>query len=391
MLKILQVTPFFLPSVAYGGIPVVSGELSLELQEQGNSVTVFTTDVFDASSTYRPEKEEPPLNRLKIYRFPNRSNSLAYNLQCYSPCGMDKAVSEMIETFDIVHLHGHRHILNNIIRKYAIKHKIPYVLTGHGTIPIIERRFLLKKVFDIFFGKKVINDASGFIAVSEFEKKQMIAEGIGEDHIKVIWNGIRNDKFIDLPQKGEFKSHFGIDGDYILYLGKITPRKGIEHLIRAFNKLEQQKLRLVIAGNDMGYQSFLKGVVVGCGLEEKVIFTGLLDRKSAIQAYCDALVTVYPSTLEIFGLVPFESIMCGTPVIVTDDCGCGEIISAEDCGFTVPYGDSYALSEMLSFVISNPEEGEKKIEKGQRFIKEKLCWKNIAAQTVDFYREVMSI
>jgi glycosyltransferase involved in cell wall biosynthesis len=77
------------------------------------------------------------------------------------------------------------------------------------------------------------------------------------------------------------------------------------------------------------------------GLSDKVRFIGFMSPLAA--AYQDADVLVYPSTYEIFGLVPFEALLCGTPVIVTDDCGCGEIIKEAGCGYLVHYGDVAGL------------------------------------------------
>ncbi len=389
-LNILHVTPFFPPSRAYGGIPVVAGELCLELEKLGHRVTVFTTDIFDAVSRYRPEKETSPLNRLNIFRFPNLSNSLAYNMQCYIPAGMGKTASEILRGVDIIHLHGHRHFLNNIVRKYALKYEVPYILTGHGTVPAIERRLLLKRIFDLMFGKKVIKDASGFIAVSDAEHRQMTDAGIPAEKIRVIHNGIQTARFASLPDKGTFGNMFDVRGDYILYLGKITPRKGVGHLVRAFSEMKDRNLKLVIAGNFMGSRKEIENIIDEKGLRERVVMTGLLSEEETLAAYRDALATVYPSTLEIFGLVPFESIMCGTPVIVSDDCGCGGIIRSAGAGYTVPYGDVLALVKAITKVIDDPGKAERMVFAGQEFIKANLNWKNIASQTAGFYRDMIA-
>jgi glycosyltransferase involved in cell wall biosynthesis len=84
-------------------------------------------------------------------------------------------------------------------------------------------------------------------------------------------------------------------------------------------------------------------------LNENILVTGLLSENEKIEALVDADVLVYPGILEIFGLVPFEAIMCGTPVIVADDCGCGEVIREADCGYLVKYGDIKDLKEKMKY------------------------------------------
>ena len=75
------------------------------------------------------------------------------------------------------------------------------------------------------------------------------------------------------------------------------------------------------------------------GLERRTIFTGLLRARERLEALADADVLVYPSQDEIFGLVPLEALLSGTPVIVADDCGCGEVIRAVGGGQVTRLGD----------------------------------------------------
>ena len=104
-----------------------------------------------------------------------------------------------------------------------------------------------------------------------------------------------------------------------------------------------------------------------------------------ISAYMDADVLVYPSILEIFGLVPFEAIMCGTPVIVTDDCGCGELIKDSKSGYLVEYGDVNSLKEKMRIILENPQEGYEFVDNGKKFIYKKLSWEKIVEKMEENY------
>ena len=104
-------------------------------------------------------------------------------------------------------------------------------------------------------------------------------------------------------------------------------------------------------------------------------------------AYQDADVLVYPSTYEIFGLVPFEALLCGTPVIVTDDCGCGEIIKEAECGYLVNYGDVAGLAEVLRFALEHPDVNKRMVEAGRRYIEEHLAWESVVKRVEEVYEE----
>jgi len=81
--------------------------------------------------------------------------------------------------------------------------------------------------------------------------------------------------------------------------------------------------------------------------------------------------------------------MCGTPVIVCDDCGCGEIIREADCGYLVKYGDVADLSEMIGNVLNHPEENAKKVQAGKEYIREQLAWERIVSQVENVYHDAI--
>jgi glycosyltransferase involved in cell wall biosynthesis len=389
-LKILEVAPYFYPAWAYGGIPRVVYGLSKELVKRGHEVTVYTTDVLDEVSRCSFSNGETDIEGVRARYFRNLSNPLAYHYQVFLPAGLCAAVRSTISDFDVIHLHGHRNLLNNIVHYYCRKAGKPYILSAHGTVLNIERMMLAKSIFDKIFGRQILRDAHHFVAVSGNEIRQYELMGIGRDRVSMIHNGIDVSSFDNLPPKNIFREKHGLTGKKIvLFLGKLTPRKGVDFLVRAFSELDREDTVLVIAGNDMGFRREVEKVIHEKKVGHKVIFTGLLTGDDKLAAYQDADVLVYPSIHEIFGLVPFEAIMCGTPVIVTDDCGCGEIIGKNDIGYIVKYNDSRGLRESLGKVLEDRAAAAEKVSRGIKFIEEHLSWGKIAAMYEDMYLKML--
>ncbi len=409
-LKILHVVPYYFPAWAYGGIPRIAYDISKEQARQGHEVTVATTDVLDANNRLPIEKGsanfEDYLQNIRktidgctVYYFRNLSNVLAYRMQAFVPLGFKAWAKKNVRNFDVIHMHGHRHLLNSIAARCARKAGVPYVMTANGTAPAIERRFLLKKLFDPLFGTHVIKGAACFAAVSKFEISQYEALGIAREKISVIYNGLDLDEYASPPPKGTFRLENNLgEKKLILYLGKITPRKGIDVLIKAYAKLladpasdvTAQNSRLVIAGNDMGFLPTLQAIAEKEGISDNILFTGLLANEEKYQCYVDCNVCVYPSTLEIFGLVPFESMMCDTPVIVSDDCGCGEIVKTAKAGKLVPYGDTDALKTAIHEVLHAHQDAlAEEVARGKKFILANLGYEKIASQYVEMYNTAM--
>jgi glycosyltransferase involved in cell wall biosynthesis len=305
----------------------------------------------------------------------------------YSP-DMKGWLRSNIPKYDIVHLHSFRSYQNNIVSKYAKKFNVPYIVQPHGSLPRIVEKESLKQLYDVVWGNEILKSASKIVAVSGNEVGQFRQVGIPDEKITVIPNGVNYVSPTDLPPAGQFREQYGIHEKHvILYVGRIHKIKGIDFLIRAFNSFIQtwtgDDVTLVIIGPDGGYRSVLEGLVEQLGLSDKVRFIGFMSPLAA--AYQDADVLVYPSTYEIFGLVPFEALLCGTPVIVTDDCGCGEIIKKAECGYLVHYGDVAGLAEVLRFALEHPDVNKRMVEAGRRYIEEHLAWESVVKQVEEMY------
>ena len=378
-MKILQVVPFFTP--ARGGSVVVPYNLSKHLAERGHEVTIITTD-FEFDKEYAES-----LKRVQVIPFKCIANIALFLI---SP-SMKKWLKKNIENYDISHMHNYRPYQNIIAHHYAKKYSIPYILQAHGSVLPFFQRQRLKKVFDRFFGYRILRDASKVIAVTKTEVEQYKMMGVNEDKIETIPNGIDLSEYEDLPKKGEFRRKYSIRDDekVVLYIGRLHKSKGIDLLVKAFADLvkELNNVRLVIVGPDDGFLSTLKKQIEDLKIDDKILLTGYVRGK--LEAYRDADLFVNPRADEIFGLVVFEAIMCGTPVIVTDDCGCGELVKEANCGYLVKYEDVNSLKEKMKFTLENPEEGKEMVERGKRYITENFTWDKVIGKIEDIYSKIV--
>ncbi len=383
-MKIVMGTPFLYPAIAYGGAARAAYDLACSLHHMGHQITVVTTDVWDARHRFNGASDSSPF---EVHRLKNVSNSMAYWCQFYTPVGFDKKIRNVLANADILHLHTYRNLLNDRLARLAYEAKLPFVVTGHGTIPIIERFFKIKRVYDVCIGRWQLNHAAGFIAVSESEMVRLKEFGVPESKIRIIPNGV---PAIKATHPGKFREKWNISPEkkLILFLGRITEQKGLQYVVRAFAYLRSEAV-LAIAGNDMGYESQIREIIRELNLEEKIIRTGMLNDEEKASAFTDADVTVYPAHDEAFGLVAAESILCGTPVIVCQDSGFAQLIRKAGGGDMVPAGDVAALAQAIQSNLNrgkNPEE----MEEAKLTLMEQHNWVNVAQKTVSFYKERLS-
>jgi len=174
------------------------------------------------------------------------------------------------------------------------------------------------------------------------------------------------------PERDEvFLKKYGLEyKKYILCPGRIHQIKGQKYAILALKYLTDSKLKLVLAGNSFlfegrkfdfnDYANELKEIVKKNNLRERTIFTGLLDFEEMRKIYGGALVTVIPSIwFETFGYVTLESMACGTPVIITRNCGSSECID-NNCGFLIERKNEKQIAEVINRNIGKFEEMGKK-------------------------------
>lgn len=388
-LNILQVVPYFAPAWDYGGPVRVCYELSRQLVKRGHEVTVYTTDALNARS--RVIEREETLDGIRVRRFRNLSNTVAYRHNIFVSPGMLTAMAGLAG-FDVIHLHEYRTLQNTLVHYHAVKLRVPYILQARGSLPIARPKKSLKRLYDSLWGHRILNDAARVIALTPTEAEQYGSMGLAEDKVEVVPNGIDLSEFENLPERGEFRRRWGIGDNerLVLYLGRIHEIKGLDVLAKAFAELLKafNNIKLAIAGPDDGYLPTLKKLIEALGIEEHVIFTGLLHGRDKLAAYVDADIYVLPSFYEIFGNTVIEACACGTPVIVTDRCGIASVIDGQ-AGLVVPY-DKDHLGNAILHMLGDDEMRRRFGEKGRLLVREQFAWSRIIAQVESIYGSCVS-
>lgn len=387
-MKVLHITPYFAPAWAYGGPPRAIYGLTRELVRRGHCVTVLTTDALSATGRTSPLQEI--VDGIEVIRLPNLSNTLAARWQLFLPMGAVNYLKRNLHNFDILHLHTVRTIQNALAYRFARESKVPYVLSAHGCLPRISRWMATKALFDLILGRRLLRNAGMLLAVSERERLQYESWDIPSRMIRVVYHGIDFGPSLTTPRRGAFREGLGLDNEtkLILYAGRIHKLKGIDFLIRAFAEVrkESDNLVLVVAGPDDGYRAEVADLVTRLGVDRStMIVDGLDDPRSA---YVDADVLAYPSAYEIFGLVPLEAILCGTPVIVTEHIGCADLLREAEAARFVRYGDVAQLTHQLREALEDFEESDRQVKAGRTWITERLSWSGVVSTIENIYESL---
>ena len=227
----------------------------------------------------------------------------------------------------------------------------------------------------------------GRTAVSQFAME--CAERYLPGKYRVIPNGINPSYFsaTSVEPIEEF-----CDGKLnILFVGRLEKRKGVDHLIRAYDlvKREYPDSRLIIVGaGDKRRKKYEKEI--GEKAIEDVVFTGYVSDEDLIRYYRCADVFCAPATgRESFGIVLLEAMAAGKPVVASDIGGYSRVVAHGVDGLLVPPKDKDQLAQAILTLLANPslrgEMGVKGRQKAERY-----GWEGIAQQTMDYYLEVLA-
>jgi glycosyltransferase involved in cell wall biosynthesis len=212
--------------------------------------------------------------------------------------------------------------------------RIPSVATLHDfsslTMPFRHRAKTVLS-FNVFIGRS-LQMATRIAAVSHAVAEEAVRWfGVSRSKIEIVPNGV-----------DEFFTPDGNEDDYVLFVGTIEPRKGLDDLLAVWDSLPQPRPRLILCG-DAGWGDVR--------LPRDAEVTGYVDRARLRELYRHARAFVYPSRYEGFGIPPLEAMACGAPVIATRTGAIPEY--ADGAALLVKPGDRDALRDALIRMLSD--------------------------------------
>ncbi len=181
----------------------------------------------------------------------------------------------------------------------------------------------------------------------------------------------------------EIESVLGLKpGEYILYLGRIVPEKGISYLIDAFKQVRTDK-KLVIAGGASDTDDYAQTLRDRAQSDGRIRFTGFVQGKLLRQLYANAYVYTLPSDLEGMPLSLLEAMSYGCCCLVSDIPECTEVV--HDKALTFRRGDVQDLTQKLQLLCDRPETVEGYRKDAADYICGQYDWETVTDKTLSLY------
>ena len=370
------------------------------LQKMGHQVAIATTDgnPFRDEDSYEKyfktmEKLSKANNKLVkingISVYPVHCISSHFGM--YSPNAGNLA-KKIVKDFDIIHIYSWYHHIGIEFFKTTEKYGIPLVFTAMGTLQNNAQSFYKKQksIIDFLYTKKIINYASALHSVGNSEIETYLKYGGNIEKIIKIENGINLNDF-ELKNSSDILKRLNMENKpYVLYLGRIHKKKGIELLLNSFKMLNNtnKEINLIIAGSgENNYVREIKTIVKNLGLENMVKFTGLVSHDEKITLLSFAKLFSLTSISDIHPRAIQEALTMGVPVVISKESDYPEV-EEYNAGIIVNL-DSKEICNAFEKLLKNDEILNTFSNNAKKLIKEKFLLEEQVKKFEKLYQNIL--
>lgn len=354
-----------------GGVEIVVEELATRMASLENQVTVYNRSGHHVSGSEFDEKKMKNYKGVRIKTVPTiqRKGLAAVSSSFFA------SLCTAFGNYDVVHIHAEGPAFWCAIPKFFGK---KVVVTIHG---IDWARAKWSKSFGSKYIKKAeqmaVKYADTIIVLSEnvqdyFRKKYnretvFIPNGVNRPHLK---------------KASEITKRWGLKKDeYVLFLGRIVPEKGLKYLVDAWKGVRTDK-KLVIAGGTSDTDDFVIDLQKNC--EANVIFTNFVQGQLLSELYSNAYIYTLPSDLEGMPLSLLEAMSYGNCCLTSDIPECAEVV--EDKAVVFRKSDVSDLRDKLQTLIDHPDIVQKYKNEATEFICAKYNWDDVTERTIELFQ-----
>lgn len=386
------------PPVRGGAVEEYVYQLSRHLRRFGVDAVVIDANYDDNKLVY----EE--LNGAQIVRIPTTKPFIGFKERIIKEFLFGRAASRYIsrEGFDIIHANttwtGSALALHKSIGKFKCR---GFVYTCHNPL------WPENKVHS---GEKIVRLVEGYtmkmadivIALNKTMYRTLTEKAkIDPRKMIIVPNGVDTEFFRPGLKDEQILDRYGLEEQsYILFVGRVSPEKGVHILLRAFKQIVNdvpKNFKLVIAGpltsafNSTQVSNYAKAVMSYAKekLGERVVFTGAIDRNSLRILYSNAYCFVLPSLAEAFPMVLLEAMASGAPTIGSTAGGIPDIIIDGVNGLLFRKGDWRDLANELLILIQDRGFRDKLSHNARKYVEENFSWSTVAMKIKEVYDSII--
>lgn len=357
-----------------GGVEVVVEELAKRMVPLGHRVTCYNRNGHHISGKEFDTKKHPVYKGIRLkYVFTIEKKGLAAVSSSFFA-----AIRAAFGRYDVVHFHAEGPCAVIWIPKLFGK---KCIATIHGLDWDREKwRYGFASRYIKFGERMAVRYADELIVLSKgvqdyfmdtyHRKTTFIPNGVNRPHRRAA---------------KEITAAYGLhESDYLLFLARLVPEKGLRYLIKAFSQVRTDK-KLVIAGGASDSADFIRECKELARGDERILFTGFVQGRRLEELYSNAYLYVLPSDLEGMPLTLLEAMSYGNCCLISDIAECTDI--APNRNITFQKGNVEDLTEKLQYLCDH-EDAVQNARKGNAdYICQTYSWDSVVKKTLDLYKK----
>jgi glycosyltransferase involved in cell wall biosynthesis len=273
---------------------------------------------------------------------------------------------------------------NHVAASTARRARVPLVVSPRGMLAAwsLGHKAWRKRIAWRLYQRRDLQIAAVLHATSRSEADEFRALGL-TNPIALVPNGVEVPRLPPRSLSADSKTRT------VLFLSRLHPKKGLEHLIDAWRELKPVGWRLLLAGPaDDRYAAQIKFRIQHAGIVADVQWVGSVDGAAKWELYRSSDVFVLPSYNENFGLVVAEALACGVPVITTQTAP-WEGLLCHNCGWWIPTGTGALTTALREAMQLSDAQRQAMGERGQRWIDAHFSWASVGRQMAAVYGWVL--
>lgn len=357
-----------------GGVEIVVEELSTRMVRKGVDITLYNRKGSSAN------KQNLNLAANKTYKGIKIKDTITINKKGLAAftSSLFASISAAFSDFNVVHYHAEGPCAALWIPKLFGK---KCVATIHG---LDHKRAKWGKVASLYikWGEKCAVRFADEIIVLSKNVQNYFMEKYGRETV-FIPNGVTK---VEKETADIIGREYGLEKDnYILFLARLVPEKGLEYLINAFKNVKTDK-KLIIAGAPSDTKEYAEYLYSLAADDDRIRFVGFVEGKKLAELYSNAYIYVLPSDLEGMPMSLLEAMSYGNCCLVSDIPECLQVI--EDFGVNFKKGDQDDLENKLQMLCDDNEEVLKYKNISAKHIIAKYNWDDVVDATIRLYLNI---
>lgn len=302
-----------------------------------------------------------------------------------------------VAEFDAVHIHALFSFSSFAAARAARKHGVPYVVRPLGVLNrwgMQNRRPLLKRLSLQLVELPLLRCAAAIHYTSQAERLEasQLDPRLAEIPFMIVPIPIEAETASSIDAAASFfRKHSNAAGrKLILFLSRLSPKKGLELLLKAFAAVKRSEPTslLVVAGDgEQNYVASLHKMARELAVAENILWTGFLGPDEKPAAFAAATVFVLPSHSENFGIVAAEALFAGVPTLLTDRVAIAPDMAAADAAIVVP-AEEYPLCSALLRMLTDDQLRQRLSRNGRTIAANLFSSQSVGSALATHYQQI---